>query len=263
MHTISREIAFFRKRYGDEFPRMMQISADDPWEFGRYLRRQGGYAETIHQHMEFLGALTSIWWRSNRVIWSVTSETCREVSRTGINFLPETPPDSWNGNCIIIEGKGGRPLFDDIVSIGAFLTVDAKVMRSTYWIIFFLADGRSSFFALDTRQPGLNSAARKRHGLAVTADDLPDLDGQICPRTPQEREISLRVVEWIFAFSYYALEPTVPGWEVVPAGDGPIERNAKGKPIKRTGQAVPLWTYRDARPKPETMADTEDRKSVV
>lgn len=257
MHTITREIAFFRRRYGDDFPRMMRLSSTDPWEFGRYLRQEGGYDEQIGQHVKFLGALTALWWKSGRVIWTVTAETCEEVSRTGINFIPETPPDSWNRGCIIVEGKGGAPLFGDVVSIGAFCTVDATALRSSYWILYFLSDGRCSFFSLDTRQPRLNASARKRHALALEASDAPDLDGQVRPSSPEERSHSLRILEWLFTFSFYALEPTVPGWEVIPAGDGPVERNAKGKPIKRDGRPIPMWTYRDARPKPEILSETD------
>lgn len=258
MHSISREIAYWHKHSGPEFQAHMARASLDRWEFGRFLREKGGYQDAISQHVQVIGRLASQWWQSDRTIWTVSRETCREVCRTGVNFVPELPPASWSGGCIILEGKGGQPLFGDVVSLGAWVETDPRSLASSYWMVFFLTDGQCSFFSLDCRQPGINAASRKRHGLSIDPDEvLPDLDGNLHTPGLQGRDNRVRLLEFLFAFSFYAADPERVGWQEGRAEDGPIERGPKGKPIKRGGRTVPVWLYRDIRPKPATVEDSE------
>lgn len=258
MHAISREIAYWIKRFGPVFQEHMARASLDLWEFGRFLREEGGYQEEISQHVQVLGRLTSQWWQSGRTIWSVCRETAAEVARTGVNFLPETPPASWSNGCIILEGKGGQPLFDDIVSLAAWVEARPESLSSNYWLATFLADGQCAFCSFPCRQPQLNEASRKRHGLAVdSAELIPDLDGNTSPPDPARSAEVVKTLEFLFAFSFYAADPERAGWQEGKTEDGLIERGPKGKPIKRNGRPVPLWLYRDVRPKPATVAASD------
>lgn len=258
MHSLSREIAYWHKHFAPDFQAHMARASLDMWAFGRFLREEGGYKGEIGQHVQVIGRLTSQWWQSDRTIWAVSRETIREVSRTGVNFVPEQPPASWNGGCIILEGKGGQPLVGDVVSLGAWVETDPQSLTSNYWLVSFLADGRCAFVSLPCRQPQLNAASRKRHGLAIDREALvADLDGNMALPEASRSDEAVKLLEFLFAFSFYAADPERVGWQEGKAEDGPIERGPKGKPVKRGGRAVPLWLYRDVRPRPATVADSD------
>jgi len=79
-----------------------------------------------------------LWWRSTkRLVWRINPETANILRTVNLGFIPETPPESWSGQAMVIEAVNGV-LFRDVFSMMGY-----KVMANAGHVNGVLKDSNS------------------------------------------------------------------------------------------------------------------------
>jgi len=191
-----------------------------------------------------IGAAFVLWRQApERRVWRVTPETAAYLRGVGLSFLPELPPKSWSGAAILIESTDQSALFDDVFSVCAYQCADSQ--------------GQPRYFIVGLRTPDGTFVSGVRCNLANLNDkmartgQLLDLDMQdpadpmlSGPPTEEHQRRALHALQFVFALSYYALDPR-PDRVTITEAPGLPERDAQGKTRRAGGRPVPLWTYAD------------------
>lgn len=215
----------------------------------------GALASEIAPHLGSwglnLGALYACWWRApRRVVWTVAPETAALVAETGMAFVPPEPPPSWGGGAIIIEGQDGAPLVDQVFSLGCYrLATQGHYVDSQerYWLVALTLDGGAWTQSVRCDQGALNARLAQDPGFCdlatVSPHEADPWAREAVQLTTEERARTLRALQWVFAFSFFAARAG-DWWRSDPAGDGPPVRDARGKVSHQGGRPVALWSYR-------------------
>lgn len=195
-----------------------------------------------------VGALLAAWWGlPRRVAWRLGPASAAEVAATGVGYLPPEPPQAWQGAAILAESADGAPLVQDVFSVGAYAAPHHQSGRPYYWFVALDTAGGAGAWGVPCSQERLNARLAREGALIevplLRGDDWGDLAGQR-PYTPAEQLRMLAVMQWVVALSYYLSEPGT-DWRTAPSGDGPPERDGRGKVLRAGGRPVPWWTYRD------------------
>lgn len=204
-----------------------------------------GY-ETVANAPAILNAATAFClWRQApaRTVWRVRPSTAAYLSGVGLSFLPELPPASWSGAVIVIESTDKSPLVGDVFSLAAYQCEDTQGIVRYFVVGLRAPDG---VFAFGTRSDlgTINDRAAKSGGLIDLAMQSPDDPMVTGPATPEHQALALAALRFVFATSYYALEPR-PDLVSIAHSPGLPERDARGKTRRADGRPVPLWTYAD------------------
>jgi hypothetical protein len=209
-----------------------------------------------------LGALLSVWWQSPRTVWVVGPATAKTVRDVGLAFVPETPPPSWGGQALIVESQQREraALVEDVFAAGIYVSTHLQTGRPWYWVFCLDTAGGADVFGIPCDQGPLNARLAARGELLelerVEGDGDLETIGLVGQRahTPAEQLRSMRILRWLFAFSYFVdrqpAEPgeRPPGWSTAEAGTGPLEGEpGKGRPVSVRRRRRPLWGYRTLR----------------
>lgn len=182
-------------------------------------------------------------WRQapSRAVYRVQPPATAYLANVGLSFLPELPPRSWSGAVIVIESTDKSPLVGDIFSLAAYQCEDTQGIVRYFVVGLRAPDG---VFAFGTRAAlgTINARAAKSGDLIDLAMQSPDDSMVTGPATPEHQSLALAALQFIFATSYYALEPR-PDLVTIAHAPGLPERDAHGKTRRANGRPVPLWTY--------------------
>ena len=181
-----------------------------------------------------------LWWRSTkRLVWRINPETSNILRTVNLGFIPETPPESWSGQAMVIEAVNGV-LFRDVFSMMAY-KVMANAGHERYFLCMLGLDGHASISSIRADAMKIDTGQILDMGVMKLAGDFSgdDRQGYI--------ERSLEGFKFLFATSYYAMEKK--RIETSDTG-GSIQRNPRGKVVKKNGHIQFQWHYRvmDIRP---------------
>jgi hypothetical protein len=180
------------------------------------------------------------WWRTrpaDRAVWRITEPTAAYLASVGLGFVPEHPPASWSGAAIVAEAAGDHNLFGDAFSVMAYRVHAPSKGEDRYFFVMLKRPDGIRIFSI-TAAAGDLGRDRLLDAPMLRTDRF-DLEGKW---TPEAIEEALACMRFVFSLSYYILNPDRA--DIRDAG-GPVERNKKGKPVKRKGRTVPVWHYRD------------------
>lgn len=192
-----------------------------------------------------LGVAFLLWWRGeSRRVARVRPETAGYLRGVNLGFLPQDPPDSWGGDVLALESVGQGELAGGMWSLCAYRMQDQAGRRRWYFIGFRGADAMAWSVYCD--QIALNERLARSGEFLADGEVLDDMSqGLIVEPTPPARQLAyLQAVRFLFAASYYLARPDLAHVSVTEAS-GPVDRDARGKALRRDGRPVSLWTYQD------------------
>ncbi len=192
------------------------------------------------QEMVNIGAGFVCWWRARpaqRFVWRIMEPTATYLATVGLGFIPEHPPGSWSGNAILAEAAGEHCLFRNVFSVMAYRTAAVTRDEDRYFFVMLKRPDGIRIFSIKAEAGNL--AEDRLLDAPMLRTDIFDLKGEWNEEALEE---SLACIRFVFAMSYYADKPER---VEIRDGGGPIERNPKGKPVKRKGKTVSVWRYRD------------------
>jgi hypothetical protein len=189
-----------------------------------------------------------LWWRATKKsIWRLNPKTADKLRTVNLGFIPEDPPESWTGQTMVIEAVNGT-LFRDVFSMMAY-KVMANAGHERYFLCMLTIDGNASVSSIRADALKIDTGKMLDMGyMRIAADFSGDSREEYLER-------SLDGIKFLFATSYYALEER--RVEIKDRG-GPIQRNQRGKPIKKNGKVLFQWQYldMDIRPAPSPHYET-------
>ena len=185
--------------------------------------------------------LIAAWWhgRDHR-IHRVKQETAEYLRTVNLSFIPESPPPSWKGNVIVIDGRG-HDLIPEVSQI-AMLYWPFNGKPNYTAVLNYPPLGNLIYtFGADTGK--LNVRLMEDNEI-LTEEDLSDLSVSGDAEALADEIVGLvfRAIKFALAFSYYLEFPDIAHSE---RSMGQPRRNAKGKALKKKGRKVPLWSYVD------------------
>ncbi len=196
-----------------------------------------------------VGTCFMIWLNArNRQVWRIPRQTAAAIQDFNIQFIPETPPPAWQGDCVVIESATPKdPLIHNYFSIACYRTKAATSNEIRYFFVALDLDGGAAVFSISADMGRFNADLAETDRL-FNQVFLEDMEFQTA-LPPDKRDKCAGIIRFVFAGSYLAESPRHMASVIQPAG-GKKKTSKKKKKSKGKGKdkiSRPFWSYRNLR----------------